>query len=146
MFSSVVSARPATAMAGSSRAVATFASRTPREQRKRKHMRLRQKVSGTEERPRLNVFRSNQHIYCQVIDDVHGHTLASASTAMASVKIELGDTSTGSVAAATAVGKQIAAACADKSISSVVFDRAGYKYHGRVQAIADAAREAGLNF
>ena len=110
--------------------------------RKRRHFRVRKKVRGTAARPRLAVFRSNQHIYAQVIDDVAGHTLASAST------VEPGGAkgSGGSVAAAKAVGERIGERAKSAGVDSVVFDRGGFKYHGRVAAIADGARSAGLEF
>jgi large subunit ribosomal protein L18 len=112
--------------------------------RKKRHVRLRHKVKGTTERPRLNVSRSLQHIYAQVIDDTTGHTIASASTVDASLRGTLKNG--GNVEAAKAVGKLIAARAQEKGIQSVVFDRGGYKYHGRVQALADSAREGGLQF
>jgi large subunit ribosomal protein L18 len=110
--------------------------------RKKRHRRVRYKVSGTAERPRLNVSRSLQHIYAQLIDDTAGHTIAAASTVDSSLRGETG----GNVAAAKAVGKLIAERARDKGITAVVFDRGGYKYHGRVQALADSARESGLLF
>ena len=112
--------------------------------RKRKHVRVRKKISGTGECPRLCVFRSNAHIYAQIIDDESQTTLASASTLDKEIK---GSVSVGSnIEAAKAVGKLIAERAAAKDIKVVVFDRSGYLYHGRVQALADAAREAGLEF
>ena len=110
------------------------------EVRVRKHVRVRQKVSGTSEKPRLCVFRSNKHISVQVIDDVKGVTLASSS----SVALKLNDG--GNVEGAKKVGEDIAKKCLEKKIETVVFDRAGYIYHGRVKALADAARSAGLKF
>ncbi|MGI6326307.1 MAG: 50S ribosomal protein L18 [Saccharofermentanales bacterium] len=112
--------------------------------RKRKHLRVRKKISGTPERPRLCVFRSNSHIYAQVIDDVNGDTLVSASTLDQEIreKKRYG----GNVEGASEVGKLIAARALAKGIETVVFDRGGYIYHGRVAALATAAREAGLNF
>jgi large subunit ribosomal protein L18 len=112
--------------------------------RKRKHLRVRKKISGTPERPRLCVFRSNSHIYAQVIDDVNGDTLVSASTLDQEIreKKHYG----GNVEGASEVGKLIAARALAKGIETVVFDRGGYIYHGRVAALATAAREAGLNF
>ena len=108
--------------------------------RLKRHRRIRGKISGTAERPRLSIFRSNKNIYAQLIDDVAGVTLASASTLDENVsdatKLEQ----------AAAVGKAIAEAAKAKNISTVVFDRSGYLYHGRVQALADAARENGLDF
>lgn len=108
--------------------------------RQKRHMRVRNKISGTAERPRLNVFRSNKNIYAQVIDDVAGVTLVSASTLDSDVK---GDNKTDQ---AKAVGELVAKRAVEKKISDVVFDRGGYLYHGRVQALADAARENGLDF
>ncbi|MCG9892643.1 MAG: 50S ribosomal protein L18 [Thermosynechococcaceae cyanobacterium MS004] len=109
-----------------------------------RHRRVRRKVSGTAERPRLAVFRSNQHIYAQLIDDVAQATLAAASTVDAEVKEKLASGATRE--ASGEVGKLIAQRALGKGISSVVFDRGGNLYHGRVQALADAAREAGLEF
>jgi large subunit ribosomal protein L18 len=106
--------------------------------RQRIHFRIREKMTGTSERPRLNVYRSLNHIYAQVIDDSKGETLVSAST----IKMKSG----GNVAAAKEIGKAVAEAAVAKGIKSVVFDRGGYLYHGRVKALADAAREAGLQF
>lgn len=113
-----------------------------REIRDRVHTRIRLKVSGTEARPRLAVFRSLKHITVQVIDDTKGHTLVAASTT--EKKAGLG--SGGNVAGAKAVGKLIAERAKEKGIKSVVYDRGGYLYHGRVKALAEAAREAGLEF
>ncbi|GGE84243.1 50S ribosomal protein L18 [Priestia taiwanensis] len=110
--------------------------------RKKRHGRVRAKLSGTAQRPRLNVFRSNQHIYAQVIDDVNGLTLASASTMDKEVSLD----ATSNVAAATAVGTLVAKRAVEKGVKEVVFDRGGYLYHGRVKALAEAAREAGLEF
>ena len=112
--------------------------------RKRKHLRVRKSVSGTTERPRLCVFRSNSHIYAQIIDDEAGVTLVSASSLDKDIKGELSNGS--NIQAASAVGKLVAERAAAKEIKDVVFDRGGYLYHGRVQALAEAAREAGLNF
>jgi large subunit ribosomal protein L18 len=112
--------------------------------RKKRHRRVRYKVSGTAERPRLNVSRSLEHIYAQLIDDTTGHTLAAASTLDGALRAEL--KSGGNIEAAKAVGKLIAQRGQEKGITSVVFDRGGYKYHGRVQALADSAREGGLAF
>jgi len=108
--------------------------------RRRIHSRIRQKLSGTAERPRLNVFRSLNHIYAQVIDDASGTTLASASTL--ALKARTG----GNIAAATEIGKTIAERAREKGVRKVVFDRGGFLYHGRIKALADAAREAGLEF
>lgn len=112
--------------------------------RKKRHRRVRYKVSGTAERPRLNVSRSIQHIYAQLIDDTTGSTVASASTVDAGLRSAL--KSGGNIEAAKAVGKLIAERGQAIGIETVVFDRGGYKYHGRVQALADSAREAGLKF
>ena len=112
--------------------------------RKRKHLRVRKSVSGTTERPRLCVYRSNSHIYAQIIDDEAGVTLVSASSLDKDIKGEISNGS--NIEAASAVGKLVAERAAAKEIKDVVFDRGGYLYHGRVQALAEAAREAGLNF
>jgi large subunit ribosomal protein L18 len=109
--------------------------------RKGVHTRIRKKVRGTAERPRLAVFRSVNHIYAQVIDDTNGRTLATAST----TEKALGLTSGGNIAAAQAVGKTVAERAIGAGVQSVVFDRGGYVYHGRVKALIDATREAGLN-
>ena len=111
--------------------------------RDRRHRRVRKKVRGSADRPRLAVFRSNNHIYAQVIDDVSGRTLAAASTADASIK---GDGGTGNVDAAKRVGALVAERATAAGVTKVVFDRGGFLYHGRVAALADAAREAGLEF
>lgn len=105
-----------------------------------RHARVRSKISGTPELPRLCVFRSNKNISCQIIDDVNGVTLASASSL--TLKLANG----GNIEAAAAVGKAIAEACKKAKITKVVFDRGGYLYHGRVEALANAARENGLEF
>lgn len=112
--------------------------------REKRHYRLRNKMSGTAQKPRLAVFRSNQHIYAQIIDDIAGHTLCAASTAEKEIASTLEYTST--VDAAKAVGAAIAKKATEKGITNVVFDRGGYVYHGKVAALADAAREAGLVF
>ncbi|MBE5955312.1 MAG: 50S ribosomal protein L18 [Lachnospiraceae bacterium] len=112
--------------------------------RAKKHMRIRNRVNGTSECPRLAVFRSNNHMYAQIIDDTVGNTLVSASTAQKEVKAELEKTN--DMAAAAYVGKIVAERALEKGITTVVFDRGGFVYHGKVQALADAAREAGLNF
>src|ERR1035441_638965 len=106
--------------------------------RQRIHDRIRRKLAGTAERPRLNVYRSLNHIYAQVIDDQAGNTLVSAS----SIKMKTG----GNVAAAKEIGKAVAEKAVEKGIKKVVFDRGGYLYNGRIKALADAAREAGLEF
>ena len=112
--------------------------------RKKRHYRLRNNISGTNERPRLNVYRSNKHIYAQIIDDLKGHTLVSAST----MEKELGGNlkSTSDKEAAKAIGLAVGKRAVQQGISQVVFDRGGYLYHGRVAALADGAREAGLKF
>jgi large subunit ribosomal protein L18 len=114
------------------------------EARKRRHLRVRKKVRGTTERPRLNVFRSAKHIYAQIIDDSKGVTLASASTLDKELANEISNG--GNVDAARKVGELIAKRAQSSGITKVVFDRGGYLYHGRVKALADAAREAGLEF
>lgn len=112
--------------------------------RARRHKRIRMRLSGTAERPRLNVFRSEQHIYAQVIDDVAQRTLVSASTVEQAVREQVPHGNT--VAAAQEIGKLVAQRARELGVTRVVFDRGGYLYHGRVQALADAAREAGLEF
>ena len=111
--------------------------------RQRVHERIRKKMVGTPERPRLNVYRSLNHIYVQIIDDLNGRTLVSATTNAG--KKGAGKTG-GNVASAKDIGKQVAEAAKSKGITKVVFDRGGYIYHGRVKALADAARAAGLEF
>jgi large subunit ribosomal protein L18 len=108
--------------------------------RQRIHQRIRRKLAGTAERPRLNVYRSLNHVYAQVIDDQTGQTLVSASSL--SLKLKTG----GNVASAKETGKAVAEAAVKQGIKKVVFDRGGYLYHGRIKALADAAREAGLEF
>ena len=112
--------------------------------RQKKHIRLRHHLSGTSQTPRLAVFRSNNHMYAQIIDDTVGRTLVSASTLQAEVKEGLEHTD--NVEAAAKVGTVIAKRAVEKGITSVVFDRGGFLYHGKVKALADAAREAGLEF
>ena len=114
------------------------------EMRVKKHNRLRNRFAGTAERPRLAVFRSNNHMYAQIIDDTVGNTLVAASTAEKSAKAELEHTNT--VDAAAYVGTLIAKRALEKGIETVVFDRGGFIYQGKIQALADAAREAGLKF
>ena len=114
------------------------------EMREKKHMRIRNRFSGTAERPRLAVFRSNNHMYAQIIDDTVGNTLVSASTLETEIKAELNKTN--DVEAAAYLGKVIAKRAMDKGISEVVFDRGGFLYHGKIEALAEAAREAGLVF
>ena len=110
----------------------------------KKHNRMRNHIAGTAERPRLAVFRSNNHMYAQIIDDTVGNTLVAASTLEKDVKAELEKTN--NVEAAAKLGTVIAKKALEKGITTVVFDRGGYIYHGKVQALADAAREAGLEF
>ena len=114
------------------------------ELRIKKHQRLRNRFSGTAERPRLAVFRSNNHMYAQIIDDTVGNTLVAASTVEKAVRAELENTDT--VDAAAYIGTLVAKRALDKGIKEVVFDRGGFLYHGKVQALAEAAREAGLQF
>ena len=114
------------------------------EVRMNKHRRMRNRFSGTPERPRLAVFRSNNHMYAQIIDDTVGNTLVAASTAEKEVKAELEHTDT--VEAAAYVGTLVAKRALEKGINTVVFDRGGFVYHGKVKALAEAAREAGLTF
>ncbi|UBF25111.1 50S ribosomal protein L18 [Kovacikia minuta CCNUW1] len=115
-----------------------------KESTRRRHNRVRRRVLGTSERPRLAVFRSNQHIYAQVIDDSKQHTLVAASTLDPELKPTL--SASANCEASTAVGRLIAERSLKQGINQVVFDRGGNLYHGRVKALADAAREAGLNF
>lgn len=110
--------------------------------RKKRHARVRRKISGTAARPRLNVFRSNKHIYAQLIDDVNAVTIVSAS----SMEKDFGSESKADTAAAVKVGEMIAKKAVEKDVKSVVFDRGGYLFHGRVKALADSARENGLEF
>lgn len=110
--------------------------------RKKRHTRIRRNITGTEQKPRLNVFRSNNHIYAQLINDENGKTVTSASTKDKTLTFE----STGTIQAAAEVGKTIAERAQDQGYKSVVFDRGGYMYHGRVKGLAEAAREAGLEF
>ena len=118
--------------------------RNSQEARQKRHRRIRNRVHGTPERPRLAVFRSLKHMYVQVIDDTRGHTLAAASTLDSALRGELGDLPKSEEA--VRVGKLIAERAKAAGVSKVVFDRAGYLYHGRVQKLADAAREGGLTF
>ncbi|MGM0877599.1 MAG: 50S ribosomal protein L18 [Bacillota bacterium] len=110
--------------------------------RKKRHARVRAKLTGTTTRPRLNVFRSNQHIYAQLIDDANAVTLVSASTLEKDLNLDSNNT----VEAAQKVGELVAKRAIEKGVKSVVFDRGGYLYHGRIKALAEAAREAGLEF
>lgn len=112
--------------------------------RVKKHYRMRNKIQGTAQRPRLAVFRSEKHIYAQIIDDITGTTLAAASTVEKDIRDSVNVTS--NIEAASAVGTAIAKKATAKGIEEVVFDRGGFLYHGRVKALADAAREAGLQF
>ena len=114
---------------------------TRREIRSRIHKRIRSRMAGTQERPRLAVFRSLNHIYAQVIDDQQGHTLVAAASTEKDLKGKGGN-----VEGAKAIGKAVAERAKEKGIKRVVFDRGGYQYHGRVKALADAAREGGLEF
>jgi large subunit ribosomal protein L18 len=121
--------------------------KTKEDRRDRIKHRIRKRVRGTAERPRLTVFRSVSHIYVQVVDDTQGTTVASASTVEPTVKATLPkDARGGNVAGAKAIGQAIAARLIEKGVTQVVFDRNGFLYHGRVKAVADAAREAGLEF
>ncbi|PKU78043.1 50S ribosomal protein L18, chloroplastic [Dendrobium catenatum] len=120
--------------------------KTRSESRTARHERVRKKVHGTPERPRMCVFRSNKHLYVQVIDDTKMHTLAAASTMQKPVIEEIDFSSGPTIEVAKKVGEAIAKSCLDKGITQVAFDRGGYPYHGRVQALADAAREHGLLF
>ena len=117
-------------------------SRSEHELRERRHRRVRKKISGTPDRPRLAVFRSGRHIYAQAIDDVHGRTVVSASTVEKDARGGSGAT----VGAAREVGKRLGERAKAAGLTTMVFDRGGYKYHGRVAAVADGAREAGLEF
>ena len=116
--------------------------KTPRERRLRRHLRVRKKISGTRERPRVVVFRSVKHTYAQLIDDVAGHTLVGLGDMSEAVTSD----KSGKVGAAYAVGKLLGTRAKELGVERVVFDRAGYPYHGRVKAVADGARESGLEF
>ena len=118
---------------------------TRREQLAKRHKRVRNTVEGTPERPRLAIFRSNNHMYAQVIDDVAGNTLVMTSTLNKEVKASLNGV-TNNAEAAAAVGRAVAELCKEKKIEKVCFDRGGFQYHGRVKALADAARDGGLSF
>jgi large subunit ribosomal protein L18 len=115
---------------------------TSKQRHQKRHRRIRLRLSGTPERPRLNVFRSLKHVYAQVIDDTVGHTMAAASSLEPSIREAEGS----KVDRARAVGQLVAERALERGIEKVVFDRGGYKYHGRVKAVAEAAREAGLEF
>jgi large subunit ribosomal protein L18 len=114
--------------------------------RARRHLRVRKQVFGTSERPRLSVFRSSQHIYAQIIDDQRGHTLVAAGSLSKEIREGLGAKKGRGKPAAALVGKLIAEKALEKQVKAVVFDRGGYKYHGRVKELAEAARKAGLKF
>jgi large subunit ribosomal protein L18 len=121
--------------------------KTKDDRRHRIQLRLRKRISGTSERPRLSVFRSMSHIYAQVIDDLSGKTLVAASSVEPSLKAAFAkDVRGGNIKGAQAVGQAIATRSIEKGIKRVVFDRAGFLYHGRIRAVADAARKAGLEF
>ena len=120
----------------------SYTTKQKQEARSRRHYRVRKKVQGTPERPRLAVFRSNKHISVQVIDDLTGRTIAAAST----LEKDLRGGATGNKSAAATVGKLVAERAKEAGVSRVVVDRGGFLYHGRVAAVADAAREAGLEF
>ncbi|XP_042436178.1 50S ribosomal protein L18, chloroplastic-like [Zingiber officinale] len=119
---------------------------TRRENRTARHERIRKKVNGTSERPRMCIYRSNKHLYVQVIDDSKMHTLASASTMQKPISEEHDYSSGPTLEVAKKVGEVIAKACLEKGIAKVAFDRGGYPYHGRIEALANAAREHGLEF
>ncbi|NBD28285.1 50S ribosomal protein L18 [Paenibacillus glycinis] len=112
--------------------------------RHKRHLRVRKRINGTTQRPRLSVFRSSKHIYAQLIDDVQGVTVVSASTVDKEVAEQISNG--GNIEAARKIGEVIAARAKAKGVDQIVFDRGGYLYHGRIQALADAAREAGLEF
>ncbi|MBM4064732.1 MAG: 50S ribosomal protein L18 [Planctomycetes bacterium] len=114
------------------------------QKRTRRHLRIRRKVIGTAERPRLSVYRSLKHIYCQIINDIEGRTLVAASTQSPDLRSEI--KYGGNVAAAEIVGKKIAEEAKNKGITKVVFDKGCYKYHGRIKALAEAARKCNLSF
>lgn len=119
---------------------------TRRETIEIRHTRIRKKVNGTTERPRLAVFRSNQHMYAQVIDDTKGFTLVSASTIQKNLRHEFNLSAGPTIDVAKRIGEEIAKACLAKGITKVAFDRGGFVYHGRIKALADSAREHGLDF
>lgn len=127
------------------------ASDTKRQARLKRKKRIRKKVSGTEHRPRLSVFRSAKHIYAQIIDDISGHTIAAASSVEKAVKehsipVPEGADHTGKIAMAAYIGKLVAERAVEKGVKKVVFDRNGFLYHGRVRAVSSGAREGGLDF
>lgn len=117
-----------------------------RDRLRRRHRRVRRTLHGTAERPRMAVFRTNRQIYVQVIDDDRGHTLCATSSLQLARAGDMGEASGGNVTGATAVGKDIAEKAKEAGITAVCFDRGGFRYHGRIKALADAAREAGLEF
>ena len=123
----------------------TLRMKAKRERRERAHLRVRKRVRGSAERPRLSIYKSLRFIYAQIIDDERGVTLAAANSADPAIKEQVGS-STASKAAAKLVGELVAQRAKDKGVDKVVFDRGGYVYHGRVQALADAARDKGLQF
>ncbi|WVZ61143.1 hypothetical protein U9M48_011061, partial [Paspalum notatum var. saurae] len=141
---SVPASSPAPARRAALSVVAKVKVSTPQDDRIARHVRLRKKVSGTTERPRLSVFRSNKHLYAQVIDDTKQCTLASASTMHKSLSKELEYSAGPTIEVAQKIGEVIAKSCLEKGITKVVFDRGGFLYHGRIKALADAAREHGL--
>ncbi|CAN1336824.1 50S ribosomal protein L18, chloroplastic [Linum perenne] len=144
-LSALVAGNPrSSSIALPSRLTVEAKARTRGDDRVARHIRIRKKVEGTTERPRLSVYRSNKHFYVQVIDDSKMHTLAAASTMQKAMAEELNFT--GYQEVAQKVGEAIAKACLEKGITKVAFDRGGYPYHGRVKALADAARENGLQF
>ncbi|CAK7327465.1 unnamed protein product [Dovyalis caffra] len=145
LWASVAAAKQRTRLSPSFETVEAKA-KTRREDRTARHIRIRKKVEGTPDRPRLCVFRSNKHLYVQVIDDTKMHTLASVSTMQKSFSQEFENTSGPTIEVAKKVGEVIAKSCLEKGINKVAFDRGGYPYHGRVAALADAARECGLQF
>ena len=124
----------------------TKATKKKRERRERAHLRIRSRVRGTSERPRLSVYKSLKYIFAQVIDDDRGHTIAAASSADPEVRQQLDGKAASNKQAAKLVGEAIAARAKEKGIEKVVFDRGGYVYHGNVKALADSAREKGLQF
>lgn len=123
----------------------TLRMKAKRERRERAHLRVRKRVRGSAERPRLSIYKSLRYIYAQVIDDDRGVTLAAANSADPAIREQIGGSTSGK-AAAKLVGELVAQRAKDKGVDKVVFDRGGYVYHGRVQALADAAREKGLQF
>ncbi|CAL1386044.1 unnamed protein product [Linum trigynum] len=138
--------RPSSSIPPPSLVTVQAKARTRQDDRTARHARIRKKVEGTTERPRLSVYRSNKHFYVQVIDDSKMHTLAAASTMQKLLAEELNFSSGPTIEVAKKVGEAIAKACLEKGITKVAFDRGGYPYHGRVKALADAARENGLEF